>query len=76
MSTPPGIISVYVHTTPYLYLWSRAEFTVNALNEQHVLKQEVHLTNRHSSEELAAAVYPLLPLELQQTREFASLKGS
>ena len=51
-----------------------AEFTVNALNEQCVLKQEVHLTNRHNSEELATAIHPLLSLELQQAREFASLK--
>ena len=53
-----------------------SEFTVNALNEQHVLKQEVHLTNHHSSKELAAAIHPLLSLELQQAREFASLKGA
>ena len=52
------------------------EFTVNALNKQRVLEQEVHLTNHHNSEELAAAIHPLLFLELQKAREFASLKGA
>jgi len=47
------------------------EFTVIAINEQRALKQEVYLSNRHRCEEM---VHPLLSLELQQAREFASLK--
>ena len=39
-------------------------------------KQEVHLKNCHSSEELAAALHPLLSLDLQRARDFASLKGA
>ena len=53
-----------------------AEFTVNARNEQCVLKQEVYYKNHDSSEELAAALHPLLSLDLQREREFASLKGA
>jgi len=53
-----------------------AEFIVNAINEQCVLKQEVHLKNHHRCEEMAVALHSLLSLDLQWAKEFASLKGA
>ena len=59
-----------------LLLDQDSQFTVGVLNEQLALKQEIHLENRHRTEEVAASLHPLLPTELQRARELASLKSA
>ena len=59
-----------------LILEQDSQFTVGVLNEQLALKQEIHLENRHRTEDLAASLHPLLPTELQRARELACLKGA
>ena len=59
-----------------LLLEQDSQFTIEILNEQLALRQEIHLENRHRSEELAASLHPLLSTELQHARELACLKGA
>ena len=47
-----------------LILEQDSQFTVGVLNEQLALKQEIHLENRHRTEDLAASLHLLLPTEL------------
>ena len=59
-----------------LLLEQDSQFTIEILNEQLALRQEIHLENRRRSEELAASLHPLLSTELQCARELACLKGA
>ena len=47
-----------------LLLEQDSQFTIEILNEQLALKQEIHLENRRRSEELTASLHPLLSTEL------------
>ena len=58
-----------------LLLEQDSQFTIEILNEQLALRQDIHLENRRRSEELAASLHPLLSTELQHARELACLKG-
>ena len=53
-----------------------SQFTVDVLNEQLALKQEIHLENRCRTKGLAASLHPLLPTELQRARELACLQSA
>ena len=59
-----------------LLLEQDSQFTIEILNEQLALRQEIHLENRHRSEEFAASLHPLLSSELQRAGELACLKGA
>ena len=59
-----------------LILEQDSQFTVDVLNEQLALKQEIHLENCCRTKDLAASLHPSLPAELQRARGLACLKSA